>query len=560
MTTSHRGKIFLSFCVAILVLCAVAVSVYANFAKMNNQKRWVEHTYTVLSNLQELLSNMKDIQSAQRGYVITGMEEYLAPYHTAVPKIDDQLRDLTASMKDNPEQLESLLRLKDHINKRMDAAANVIDTYKTKGQKAAMDLVKQGHGKREMDEIRTITAEMTSRERELLTARRSSVDDYFKITMYAGISGTFMFVAILSAVFITMSREADQRLLTEEELRKAVAEMERGSHEALVIGKMGDYLRSCRDEEEAYEMISTNLPLIFPHSYGSIAIFSNSRNILRPVLTWGAVPDDVTLEFEPEDCWALRQGRAHPNGGDNSTPTCAHLEKLSKDNMTICLPMQAQGETIGQIFIGASKKERQPATRGEMGTMRRVTEQISLALANLNLQKALKEQSIKDPLTKLYNRRYLEDALTREIARAQRNGQSLTVLLMDIDHFKKINDTYGHDAGDAVLAAFAKMLTTKSRKADIACRWGGEEFILVLGNADKEFAASRAQEVCDTARALKISFQGKQIPVTVSIGAAVFPDHGEAPEDLIRHADLSLYRAKQGGRDRVVLYDPSFNS
>lgn len=560
MTTSHRGKIFLSFCVAILVLCAVGVSVYANFVKMNNQKRWVEHTYTVISNLQELLSNMKDIQSSQRGYVITGMEDYLAPYHAAVPKIDDQLRELAVSLKDNPEQLESLVSLKDHINKRMDSAANVIDVYKSNGQKAAIDLVKQGHGKREMDEIRAITAEMMSRERELLSLRRTSVDDYFKITMYAGISGMVIFVAILSAVFMTMSKEADQRLRTEEELRKAVDEMERGSHEALVIGKMGDYLRSCRDEDEAYEMISTNLPLIFPNSYGSIAIFSNSRNILRPVLTWGAVPDGVVLEFEAEDCWALRQGRVHTDKGDKTSPTCAHLERLSDENMTICLPMQAQGETIGQIFIGASKKERHEVTRTEMGTMRRVTEQISLALANLNLQRALKEQSIKDPLTKLYNRRYLEDTLTREIARTQRNGQALTVLLMDIDHFKKVNDTYGHDAGDAVLAAFAKMLTTKSRKEDIACRWGGEEFILVLGNADKEFAASRAQDVCDSARALKISFQGKQIPVTVSIGAAVFPEHGELPEDLIRHADLSLYRAKQGGRDRVVLYDPSFNA
>lgn len=560
MTTSHRGKIFISFCIAILVLCAVSVSVYANFVKMNNQKRWVEHTYTVISGLQELLSNMKDIQSSQRGYVITGMEDYLVPYYVALPKIDDQIRDLTVALKDNPEQMESLNNVKGHIRRRMDSAAHVIEVNKTKGQAAAIEIVKKGHGKREMDEIRSITGEMIAREQELLSVRRTSVEDYFKITMYAGISGMVMFVAILSAVFMTMSREADQRLRTEEDLRNAVSEMERGSHEALLIGKMGDYLRSCRDEEEAYEMISTNLPLIFPHSYGSIAIFSNSRNILRPVLTWGVVPDGVALEFEPEDCWALRQGRVHTNKGDKTTPTCGHLEYLNDENMTICLPMQAQGETIGQIFVGASKKDRNEVTRAEMGTMRRVTEQISLALANLNLQRALKEQSIKDPLTKLYNRRYLEDTLTREIARTQRNEQSLTVLLMDIDHFKKVNDTYGHDAGDAVLAAFAKMLTTKSRKEDIACRWGGEEFILILGNADAQFAKARAQEVCDSARALKITFQGKQIPITVSIGAAIFPEHGEVPEDLIRHADLSLYRAKQGGRDQVVLYDPSFNA
>ena len=188
--------------------------------------------------------------------------------------------------------------------------------------------------------------------------------------------------------------------------------------------------------------------------------------------------------------------------------------------------------------------------------MRRVTEQISLALANLNLQRALKEQSIKDPLTKLYNRRYLEDTLPRELSRAQRSEQPLTVLLMDIDHFKKVNDTYGHDAGDAVLAAFAKMLTTKVRKEDVACRWGGEEFLLILGAANEDLAKARAQEICDTSRGLKIIFQGKPIPITVSIGAAIFPSHGETPEELIRNADLSLYKAKQGGRDQVVIYNP----
>lgn len=557
MTTSHRGKIIISFCVAIIVLFAVALSVYANFEKMNKQKWWVEHTYTVINGLQGLLSDLKDVQSAQRGFVITGMEDYLMPYYLALPKIEEELRHMNGLMKDNPEQLAELQKLKSHIDKRTEAAAGVIEINRTQGQKAAVEMIKRGYGKKEMDEIRSIASQMIDREQSLLALRRSSAANYFKITMYAGASGMIMFVVLLSAVFVTMSKEADQRIRTEESLRHAVEQMERNNRETQLIGKMGDYLRSCREEEEAYEMISANLPVIFPNSYGSVAIFNNSRNILRPVLTWGELPDGVALDFEPDACWALRQGRAHLSGGDKSTPVCAHLEHIADGNMTICLPMQAQGETIGQIFIGAQKSERGEATREELGTMRRITEQISLALANLKLQRALKEQSIKDPLTKLYNRRYLEDTLSRELARAQRNAQPLTVLLMDIDHFKKVNDTYGHDAGDAVLSAFAKMLTTKVRKEDIACRWGGEEFLLILGAADEGLAQSRAQEICDTARSLKISFQGKPIPITVSIGASVFPSHGEAPEDLIRNADQALYKAKQGGRDKVVLFDPT---
>lgn len=552
---SDRGKILFSFCVAIAVLCAVSLSIYSNFAQMNRQKERVDHTYAVISALQELLSNLKDIQSSQRGYIITGLDDYLSPYYIALPKIDDQTKEIAGMISDNPEQLEHMKNLRDHITSRLETAENIIEAYQKEGQDVAMDMVRQGSGKREMDEIRIIVAEMVAREQNLLTQRRTSVENYFNITMYAAVSGLLVCIAILSAVFMMMSKEAANRIKTEENLRDAVAEMARTNNETKTISLMGDYLRSAREQEEAYEMIARNMPEIFPQSYGSVSIFNNSRNILHPVLQWGEIPDQAELEFEPEDCWALRQGRAHMDNGEGAIPTCVHLERIPEGNMTICLPMQAQGETIGQIFIGASKAKRHEATRNELGTMRRVTEQISLALANLNLQRALKEQSIKDPLTKLYNRRYLEETLARECSRAQRNNQALTVLLMDIDFFKKVNDTYGHDAGDAVLVSFAKMLSTKCRKEDIACRWGGEEFVLVLGAADSALAQSRAQEICDSARALKINFQGKSIPVTVSIGAAVFPEHGETPEDLIRNADQCLYKAKQGGRDRVVMFE-----
>ncbi len=550
---SDRGKILFSFCVAIGVLCAVALSIYSNFAQMNRQKERVDHTYAVIGALQELMSNLKDVQSSQRGYIITGIEDYLTPYYVALPKIDDQVREIAKMISDNPAQLEDMKNLSERVRNRLDTTERIIGIYQKQGQSAAIAEVKEGLGKREMDEIRIIVADMVGREQELLTVRRNSVENYFNITMYAAVSGLLVCIGILSAVFMMMSREAAHRIKTEASLRDAAAEMERANNEAKIISRMGDYLRSAREQEEAYEMIAGSMPEIFPHSYGSVSIFNNSRNVLHPVLQWGEIPEGTKLEFEPEDCWALRQGRVHMDSGEEAVPTCEHLENIPDGNMTICLPMQAQGETIGQIFIGADKTKRHQATRSELGTMRRVTEQISLALANLNLQRALKEQSIKDPLTKLYNRRYLEETLIRECARAQRNGQPLTVLIMDVDFFKKVNDTYGHDGGDAVLVAFAKMLSTKCRKEDIACRWGGEEFVLVLGAADANLAQSRAQDICDTARGLKITFQGKTIPITVSIGAAVYPEHGETPEDLIRNADQCLYKAKQGGRDRIVM-------
>ncbi len=181
---------------------------------------------------------------------------------------------------------------------------------------------------------------------------------------------------------------------------------------------------------------------------------------------------------------------------------------------------------------------------------------LATALSNLQLQKALNEQSTRDPLTQLFNRRYLEETMTRELARAQRHTKKLSVLIMDIDHFKKVNDTHGHDAGDAVLIAFAKLLSQKIRKEDIACRLGGEEFVLVLPDADVTLAQKRAEEICEATHKMAVTFQKQTINVTVSIGVCMYPDHGQASEELLHHADLALYKAKHEGRDRVAVYNP----
>ncbi len=182
---------------------------------------------------------------------------------------------------------------------------------------------------------------------------------------------------------------------------------------------------------------------------------------------------------------------------------------------------------------------------------------VFLTLANLQFQGILRDQGVRDPMTRLFNRRYLDETLMREIARAKRNGQSIATLMMDIDHFKRVNDTHGHDGGDAVLCHFAKILEGKIRKEDIACRMGGEEFILILPTANAELAMARAQEICDATRDLKIDFEGRLIKVTVSIGVCVFPDHAATGEELLARADFALYRAKNEGRDRAILFNPA---
>lgn len=554
MALQYKTRIDIGFFVAAVLICSVLISVYASFRQMNHQKERVEHTYQVISTLQDTISSLIDIQGSVRGYVITGMEDYLTPYYLALPRTENSLERLRTLINDNLGQIERETSLTNHVEQRLKIAKDVIDIYQSQGQNAAFGEIRTGTGKREMDEIRVIVADMVAEEKRLLEQRRIAVEGFSNLTMYAGIAGVLVCLIILGTVYSVIYRETHQRVKTEESLRDAVQEMERHNAETNLVSRMGDYLRGCRERNEVYDVIATSLPKLFPQSYGEIAIFNEARTALVPALTWGKMADGAQLEYGAEDCWALRQGKGHLVTPFNGAPVCNHLQSVSREHVSFCLPMQAQGETIGQIFFGARADEATHVGPHEMATMRRITEQISLALANLNLQQALKEQSIKDPLTKLFNRRYLDETFPREISRAERSEAPLAVLIMDIDFFKKVNDTYGHDGGDAVLTAFAKLLSSKIRKEDIACRLGGEEFVLILPSATQELALARAEEICEATRRLSVPFQNQTIQVTVSIGVAMFPDHGDVPETLVQKADEALYEAKDSGRDRVVLY------
>jgi diguanylate cyclase (GGDEF)-like protein len=159
---------------------------------------------------------------------------------------------------------------------------------------------------------------------------------------------------------------------------------------------------------------------------------------------------------------------------------------------------------------------------------------------------------VRDPLTGLFNRRYLTESLGREMTRSGRRKLPLAVMTFDLDRFKAFNDTYGHSAGDAVLVAFARLLRERSRNEDIACRMGGEEFIVILPEMDRSVALRRAEEMMRDLTALEIRHEGELLPtITTSIGIALYPEHGSKPEELLQKADLALYEAKAGGRNRA---------
>ncbi len=171
------------------------------------------------------------------------------------------------------------------------------------------------------------------------------------------------------------------------------------------------------------------------------------------------------------------------------------------------------------------------------------------------LQSKLREQAIRDPLTNLFNRRYLEETLDRELSRASREEYPVCIIMIDLDHFKRINDTHGHEAGDLVLKAIADILAEQSRRGDFACRYGGEEFVIVMPNVTLETAYQRAEELRQSLNLLSVPYEYYRLSVTISMGIACFPEHGQTREAILRAADQAMYAAKQAGRDHILSYN-----
>jgi diguanylate cyclase (GGDEF)-like protein/PAS domain S-box-containing protein len=186
--------------------------------------------------------------------------------------------------------------------------------------------------------------------------------------------------------------------------------------------------------------------------------------------------------------------------------------------------------------------------------IRDITERKQAQDALLKSQALLREQSVRDHLTGLFNRRYMEETLERELLRASRKHLSLGIIMLDVDEFKHINDTYGHAAGDVILCELGNLLLKHVRGEDIPCRYGGDEFILILPDATREVTRERAELICELAKQFHLQFEGQSLAaVTLSLGVAVFPEHGATSTGILRAVDAALYRAKHEGRSRVIV-------
>ncbi|MGO8762518.1 MAG: diguanylate cyclase [Desulfobaccales bacterium] len=358
---------------------------------------------------------------------------------------------------------------------------------------------------------------------------------------------------------ITEQRQAQEALQSANfQLQGLVQEGEERNRCMALLNEMSDMLQTCQTSGEAFAAISHFVPKFFPTDAGALYLLRGSKDLLSSVTTWGPFPPSEEL-FPPDDCWAVRSGRAYRVADPARELICKHISATdSLATSYLCVPLTAQGTSQGLLHIRFLTCATQGREAGELDAKQRLAvalaENLALALANLKLRETLQNQAIRDPLTGLYNRRYLEETMDRELHRSRRLKAHLGVVMMDLDHFKDFNDTFGHAAGDALLSALAGVLTTGIRSEDIVCRYGGEEFLLVMPGAALPATQARAENVRQAVQALQMQYQDHLLKSpTLSLGVAIFPDHGATAAEVIAAADVALYRAKQAGRNRVEI-------
>lgn len=516
---------------------------------------------TVDSALKDVLAQLLDAESSQRGFLLSGQATYLRGYFVGVNKLRDSRTALKAALAREPDASAQLHQLDQAIDGKLLELAQTVK-LKSEGQSAETEnLVSTDSGKLLMESARESLAALASGQGRRASVIRLDNDWQLHLTeTYLAIAlgvSAILFVAVgwrvSRAVFASRAQYRD--------LARRLAAAEDRTEHVRGLSELNRLLQSCKDIEEAQDLLQSQLPPLLLAQSGALYIMAASRNQLRKVFEWGEVA--YGEYFAPGDCWAVRLNQPYHQPGSPGAASCAHFEVNSTETLPTmeCLPLVAHGELIGLIALDTGMRtnvENTPPALGNSSYRRIVLEQVALALGNLKLRESLRQQSIRDVLTGLYNRRFLEESVKRELLQAVREHaqgtyKGLAILMIDVDHFKKVNDRFGHEVGDFVLREVTQVLHRETRGGDVAARYGGEEFTVVLVDISGLQAYARAEQLRLQVEKLALQTAGTDIgPVTISIGMAKFPVHGQTIEELLGAADKALYAAKNGGRNRVV--------
>ncbi|HXI55754.1 MAG TPA: diguanylate cyclase [Polyangia bacterium] len=382
-------------------------------------------------------------------------------------------------------------------------------------------------------------------ESTLQRAFRSQPDGY--------LSKPFTRATLRSAIEVAIQRHGVEERLRRmnEELAAQKLQLEKRADELGMLSEMGDFLQLCDSADEVLAIVARFGRQLFPDDSGALYLLDGSGDSLTAATTWGQGP--IQPGFDLDGCRALRRGHTHRVVPPEDQLRCAHFE-ASTSIASVCVPMMTNGTSHGVLSVSfpfAGLHASAIWAKEQLTTV--LAQRISLTLTNLRIKEQLKRESILDPLTGLYNRRYMTSAFDRELRLASRTNRPIGVIIFDVDGFKQVNDQFGHAAADRALCELAKLLRSRIRAYDVPIRYGGDEVVVLLPDTTLDGARAVADKLLQSVRNQEIRHRGSIIPISISVGVAAYPLHGRNPESILRAADLALYRAKAEGRDRVVV-------
>ncbi|QHN02080.1 GGDEF domain-containing protein [Granulicella sp. WH15] len=546
------SSLLFSAVLAAAFIIAGGFTVYSNMRNTEEVRAWVSHSQGIVTNLQVQEQRLDRVDYGLQLYSLTGVRAHLKMASSNLSTLSISLVQLRDQMKDNDSQER-------HVQELDRAVADLVNALNQPdvGSDSRTDPQNRPVPERQISVCRDKLSILLQEERALLRQRsdgsRNSFYRSFLLTIgYLGVSTVI--VALLFGFLFRDSwrRRHDERRLfaANNELEATVLKLTERVHESALLTSARDELQLCTSAQQAYDCAAHHMQRLLPDTNGAILMISNSRRMVEIVSEWGhptALLDGVDLNA----CCGLRAGKLRWRKPGLSELDCAHFLGAPPDTY-LCVPLAAYGETMGFAFISFEKPEAVPLAEARSPLVMELAELGSLSIAGLNLRARLERQSIRDGLTGLFNRHFMEIALEREIRRVKRQKTTLAVLMLDVDHYKQFNDTFGHEAGDIVLRQVAECFRRAVREEDVICRYGGEEFIIIMPDVTEQIARLRAESILTSVAETQMQFRGEVLrSVTVSAGIAMYPVAGKRGEELIRMADAALYRAKHNGRNQV---------
>jgi diguanylate cyclase (GGDEF)-like protein len=546
-----RGK---NRAVLYLILAGIGVAIsicgagwlhYSAARHLNESREWVEKSQTIASNLQIESQRIDRIEPAIELYLLTHDEDKYHSAQTNSVALYSNSLYLQQLLKDNPSQMQRAKQLTNQAS----TLVTTINALTLRSSLPSLQLLS----------CRETLTLMQEAERELLQQRTNQTRFEAFRSELLSISFTVFSLIIVLVLFGFLLRDVHHRQRYQKQLSDAndklggtIRALERQARESHLLTASRDELQLCVNVQEAQQITARSLHQLLPGTLGSVCLINNPRQLVEIAAAWNgatALLDGFSLDA----CCGLRSGRVRWRKSGQSEVHCSHFTDTPPDHY-VCLPLAAHGETLGMVYVECPSKGVAAMVEAQAAPLHEMIELASMAIAGLKLRNRLEYQSIRDGLTNLFNRHFMEIALERELRRAIRQQKPVAVLMVDVDHFKNFNDTFGHEAGDNVLRQVAESLRQAVRSEDIVCRYGGEEFVAILPEMPIDGALERAEMVRHQVSEINLRFRGEELhEITVSVGVAMYPQHAEFAEQLLRASDRALYEAKHQGRNRVVV-------